>query len=1448
MPVLMQKKWLHIILCLLASMSVWAVPARQDVVIHTQSDGTRLMLRLVGDEYQHYFLDITTGAHMLQGEDGDYYVLDSELSAQQTAAAAARRNASDQRRVRRLSAAAPSRWGVPNAYTGNKKGIVILAEFSDRSFLPSHSRSIFDAMFNAQGYSADGHIGSVADYFRAQSYGHLSIDFDVVGPVPLTHPMVYYGANNDKGNDVRAGHMVREACELADLYGVDFSQYDWDGDGNVEQVFVVFSGYGENFVGADPNTIWPHEWNLNSSGASSYQTDGVVINTYACAAELHGSYGDDLCGIGTAVHEFSHCLGYPDVYDTGNSGGVGMSFYDVMCMGSYNGPGHRGQVPAGFSAYQRWMAGWLRPIELKDPATVTNMPSLDDSPVAYMISNPANENEFLLFENRSGEGYFSYFANDSAGHGLLVTHIDYSEDAWRRSTPNNVASHQRISWVPADKHLGQYDDSTKNWTITRADHKADFFPGTDSVTTFIPSQWTAVGAAWFNTSTESCSSHVLSDIVERNGRIDFRVDGGDIGIRYTLTFNPGSGTCALQTWTQTVSNLQVLQLPSATMSNVDWTFVGWTRTPVTESTKRPVLCYAGESYVPTGSYTLYAVYAYTQVDDAAGTKTVFYDSAPPLVSLPTPVVTFTRSLTSADTICVGDQYSNSATATCPDVVLPSVTYESSRPAIATVDSDGVVSAHAVGSVTITAVVNAVPDQNRRGWNAYDLRIIMPRLTSIRVATPPTQLDYVDGDAFVPTGMRVLAGYHNGHERAVSSYSWSPQVVSNGDTCITISYTEGGVTTSTLLPIHVKPRARYKAMFHSVPGTCPVDSLVETSYRGGFVLPTCEDASDDWNFVGWSRDSLGEPVATAPNLLQPNEFFQPEEDVAFYAVYLRIYGTEYMYRPIQSVDDLTEGAEVLISSSFGQYGNKNSRFLLANLNRQLSNIHIGLAADTSIVCNDPAAKWTIRSRKEGTWYFENEMKSFTFYQSTLFLSSMGQDWKVESVPNENTLFYITDTLGTNYVSSTSFGPFTIYRFSDSLSFAQQQKYVGLQLFVRSFSYAYHSMPCPHAVRLDTIMAEAGRSIYGEGEIVSPDSLMVTAHFNDGSSYQVSDFSYSPTGLLMPDDSVITISYTHRDIVRTTIIPITVIPLPDYTVTFSIAGYDSTLTEPDYRCGVEVPTVTAPDGFVFMGWVDSPVYEPLDQAPKTDTLPRIFHPSSDTTFYALFAKIFHDEERWTETHDQLVDGVYAVLTAAKFMRAEIRNRALLGSSEAPVIEDSVLLVAPDEDCRWTFMRDTTSGLYTIAANDAYLGTSGTFSDLNWYNSSASSAVYWYVRNLQNGYSIRNYGSSFNSYTSDMSYLRYISGTWRCSNSTSGLAPRLFRLELHDRYSGYTTMPDWKPVLTGVDESSPAAQSTSAARKVLVGSRLVLLHQGRMYSTEGMSYHISTRRKRMPSGTNF
>ncbi|MCR4993991.1 MAG: M6 family metalloprotease domain-containing protein, partial [Bacteroidales bacterium] len=384
---------------LMMTTTMYAVPVKPG--LHrtlTLHDGALLQATLVGDEYGHFWLGEDGKAYRKSSSDDLYYTVSAQEVQQR---AAVRRAARNFHRSRRL---APQKIGAVSNYIGAKKGLIILVNFSDVSFQSANNNALYQRIANEQNFSYDDFKGSMYDYFYAQSDGQFQLTFDVVGPVTVNKSQSYYGSNDSEGNDEHPAEMVIEALKLANSQ-VNYADYDWDGDGEVDQVYVIYAGKGEADGGAE-ETIWPHEWQLSSAsyygdGSGAQTLDGMTINTYACGGELNG-YNGTIAGIGTMCHEFSHCLGYPDFYDTDYSGGQGMGYWDLMDSGSYNGNGYQ---PAGYTSYERWVAGWKTPVTLTTTQSVSNMKALSDGGESYVIYNNGNTNEYFLLENRQLTGW-----------------------------------------------------------------------------------------------------------------------------------------------------------------------------------------------------------------------------------------------------------------------------------------------------------------------------------------------------------------------------------------------------------------------------------------------------------------------------------------------------------------------------------------------------------------------------------------------------------------------------------------------------------------------------------------------------------------------------------------------------------------------------------------------------------------------------------------------------------------------------------------------------------------------------------------------------------------------------------------------------------------------------------------------------------------------------------
>jgi len=478
----------------LAFMTVYGVKAYPFPYTITQPDGTQLIIILHGNEFYHYqtsedgiLLKVNTKGFMTYATvnaTGD--VIESNFTAHNVA----KRSVNELQFLKTLNKSAIIQKGqkgplkskginAPSILqkvfpsTGSPKSIVILVNFSDNSFVTPTPQTAFTNLLNQDGYSTNGGTGSAKDYFMESTYGKFSPNFDVYGPYTLPKPLNFYGKNDASGNDTNPVQMIVDACTAANSAGVDFSQYDIDNNGIIDNVFVYYAGYNEAEHGP-ANTIWPHRWAVYPKtlfpGSYNYTgpVDSITFNgkrllDYACTSELRGATGTSMCGVGTFCHEFGHVLGLPDYYDTSGTSLQTLNSWDIMDAGNYN---NLGRTPPTYSVYDRFFLGYITPEQENataslilnpiyqgktQPLNTTNQAFLLSALPHNLIGNNPVPKEFFMLEYRQKTGWDTYLPAE----GMCIWHIDYDQTAWDNNVPNvytgttqTLASHMRVYLVP----------------------------------------------------------------------------------------------------------------------------------------------------------------------------------------------------------------------------------------------------------------------------------------------------------------------------------------------------------------------------------------------------------------------------------------------------------------------------------------------------------------------------------------------------------------------------------------------------------------------------------------------------------------------------------------------------------------------------------------------------------------------------------------------------------------------------------------------------------------------------------------------------------------------------------------------------------------------------------------------------------------------------------------
>jgi len=428
-----------LILILFLSTTLFGGPANDKIVTVKQPDGTEIRLRLFGDELFCFaetmdgFTAIRTqnGFWMYAEKTGDGALRSTNVVVHNPEMRLLKEKQFLESMIKhlrphqlpekeRLRLEMMRRLDVKRIQSLRKKGnqiiwrvVVILVEFPDLA----HTETVqsFDDMFNQEDW--DGGIGAQGgfnDFYKEVSYNQFGIVADIYGWYATTMDHTYYSwSHNDHW--ARARELANNMIAMADV-DIDYSQYDNDGDGYVDQVIIVHAGHGAAEEGNE-EYIWPHYFCLSSP----VTRDGVQIQDYTMQEELHYNRH---AGVGMYCHEFGHALGLPDLYDTNSEDGSdseGIGLWGVMAGGAW---GNDGLSPTHFCAWSKIQLGWIIPsiVNINTQQTDFTLNAIETNPLqAFKLIPPeANTKEYFLLENRQQVGFDSY----APGTGMLIYHID----------------------------------------------------------------------------------------------------------------------------------------------------------------------------------------------------------------------------------------------------------------------------------------------------------------------------------------------------------------------------------------------------------------------------------------------------------------------------------------------------------------------------------------------------------------------------------------------------------------------------------------------------------------------------------------------------------------------------------------------------------------------------------------------------------------------------------------------------------------------------------------------------------------------------------------------------------------------------------------------------------------------------------------------------------------
>ena len=323
---------------------------------------------------------------------------------------------------------------------GQFKILCILVEFSDK---PAQVEGEF---FDSLLFGSNGN--SVRAYYDEISYGQLDLVTvnlpSSIGWVEAPQTYEYY-TNNQNGTGAYPQNTQKLCEDLVDAIDntIDFSNYDNDGDGNVDCLIIAHSGQGAEYTGNNYD-IWSHKWSI-----APRIKDGVIITSYTLQSEYWRNPND--MTIGVFSHELGHGFGLDDLYDYDATQSRGIGYWGIMAYGCWLGPNGLGSSPSHPCAFNRIKMGFAESIIVEADISEQQIEQVETSGNIYRLWTGGNiSNEYFLVENRQPVGFDSYLPES----GLMIWHIDenMTSNDYEWYPGKDSTKHYQVALEQADGH------------------------------------------------------------------------------------------------------------------------------------------------------------------------------------------------------------------------------------------------------------------------------------------------------------------------------------------------------------------------------------------------------------------------------------------------------------------------------------------------------------------------------------------------------------------------------------------------------------------------------------------------------------------------------------------------------------------------------------------------------------------------------------------------------------------------------------------------------------------------------------------------------------------------------------------------------------------------------------------------------------------------------------
>ena len=409
-----------------------------------------------------------------------------------------------------------------------------------------------------------------------------------------------------------------------------------------------------------------------------------------------------------------------------------------------------------------------------------------------------------------------------------------------------------------------------------------------------------------------------------------------------------------------------------------------------------------------------------------------------------------------------------------------------------------------------------------------IHIIAKTLTSIKITKQPNKISYIEGQSFDPAGMIVTACYDDGSSEVVQDYSLLPsRKLTTSDHTINISY----LSKSTSLPISVVEKTLTKISVATSP--------TKTAYIEGQPFDPAGMIVNAWYDNG-TIQQIDDYTCTPSGLLQIGD-----------------------HEILISYLSRTTTLPIIVSKK------ECTRIVVTQLPSKTTYIE-GQAFDSSgmvlTAFYNNGSETTVTDYEcspAGPLSLDND-------RITVTAQSMTTSVPISVIPRSITSLIIsTPPIRTQYIEGQAFDPsgmVVIAKFNDSstqeihgYTLSPERPLQMADSFV-TIAYLGHSVQQNVLVVAKTltgisISKPPMKTQYIEGQSFDPTGMVLSAHYNNNTVDEVSDFTYTPAAGLQLTDTSVVISYQGKTVAQ----PISVSPKSVVCISVTVPPVKTTYIE-------------------------------------------------------------------------------------------------------------------------------------------------------------------------------------------------------------------------------------------------------------------------------------------------